>query len=181
MKKTLWKFGLIGGVIMSALFALSVPLAGDPPDYATMEIVGYASILLSLLAVFFGIKSYRDRQPGGRLTFGTGMLLGIGISAVASLVLGLYTFAHIAWFDPGFGEKYSAWEKTRIEASDATPDEKAAQIQQIDELLPLMNNPVVQGLIMFATVLLIGIVISLISTAILKRGGGGAPAIAAGS
>lgn len=172
MKQAIRKYGLIGGVLMSLLFFLSVPLSGDPPDYGTMQIIGYASILLSLLAVFFGIKSYRDRQPGGRIGFGKGVLAGIGISAIASAVLGLYTFAHIAWLDPQFGENYAAWEKRRIEAGTAAPQEKAERIREIDEMMGMLNSPLWQGLIMWGTVFVIGVGVSLVSAAILKRGGG---------
>lgn len=169
MKNTLWKFGLIGGCIMNVLFFLSIPLSGDPPNYNTMEILGYASILLAMLVVFFGIKSYRDRQLGGRLPFSKGFLMGVGISAVASAVLGLYVFIHIAWIDPQFEENYAVWEKQSIEASSATPEEKAVQIAKVDEMLEMTNGPFMQSLFMYGTVFVIGIVVSLISAAILKR------------
>ncbi|MCB0711053.1 MAG: DUF4199 domain-containing protein [Ignavibacteriae bacterium] len=172
MKKTVLKYGIIGGLIMAVCFALSVPLSGDPVNYDTMEIIGYGSIILSLIAIFFGIKSYRDQQLGGCLPFRKGVLIGIGISAIASAFLGVYTFIHIAWIDPGFVESYSAWEVEKIESGEMAANEKQKAIQEIEEMKVAYASPLIQGLVMYATVFLMGIVISLISAAILKRGGG---------
>ena len=171
MKGTLVKYGLIGGFIMGFGFMISIPLSGDPPNYDTMEILGYASILIALVAIFFGIKSYRDRQLGGSIQFVKGLLTGIGISAIASAILGLYTFIHIAWIDPEFGQNYSAWEIDKIEASEMSAVEKEEAITSIKELLPALDSPIIQGLIMYGTVFVIGIIVSLISAAILKRDG----------
>ncbi len=169
MKGTVVKYGLIGGLIMSIMFALSVVIAGDPPDYVVMEVIGYASIILALLAVFLGIKSYRDRELGGVISFSKGFGVGTGIAAVASLILGFYTFGHIAWLDPNFEENYTAWAIENVQASDMSATEKSAEIAQIKGMLESTNSPVIQGLIMFATVFIIGLLIALIAAAILKK------------
>ena len=41
------------------------------------EILGYTTIVLSALMVFFGVRSYRENVGGGRLTFGRGFAVGI--------------------------------------------------------------------------------------------------------
>lgn len=169
MKAILVKYGLIGGFIMAFGFLLSIPLSGSPANYDTMEILGYTSIIIALLAVFFGIKSYRDRQLGGRIQFSKGLLTGIGISAVASAILGLYTFIHIAWIDPDFSQSYSAWEIDKIESSDMSAIEKTEAITSMKELVPKLDSPLIQALIMYGTVFIIGIIVSLISAAILRR------------
>ncbi len=173
MKGTILKFGLISGLVMAVGFMISIPLSGTPTNYDTMEIYGYASMLIAMVVVFFGVKSYRDRQSGGRLKFGRGVLAGVGISAVASLILALYTFVHIAWIDPGFGDGYAAWEINKIEASDMSAEEKTQAIREIEELKPSLDSPLIQGLIMFAMVLVFGIITSLIAAAVLKREGEG--------
>ena len=169
MKRTILKYGLIGGLIMSGLFAISVVIAGDPPDYVMMEIIGYTSMILAMLAIFFGVKSCRDHLLGGTISFGQGMGVGTGIATVAAAVLGFYTFAHIAWVDPNFEEDYSAWQIETIQQSDMSETEKAEEIQHVEELLTTMNSPFMQGLVMFATVFAMGLVATLITAAILKR------------
>lgn len=169
MKQTILKYGLIGGAFMSILFAISVVVAGDPPDYVMMEIIGYTSMILALLAIFFGVKSCRDHVLGGKISFGQGLGIGTGIATVAAFVLGFYTFAHIAWVDPNFEEQYSAWQIETIQQSDMTEAEKAEEIRHVEDLLITMNSPFMQGIVMFAMVFAMGLVAALITAAILKR------------
>lgn len=169
MKGTVVKYGLSGGLFMSIMFALSVVIAGDPPNYTVMQAIGYISIILALLAVFLGIKSYRDRELGGVISFSKGFGVGVGIAAIASLILGLYTFAHIAWLDPNFEENYSAWAIENVQTSDMSQVEKAAEIENIQEMLKNTNSPFMQGIIMYATVFVMGLLIALIAAAILKK------------
>ncbi|HUR36321.1 MAG TPA: DUF4199 family protein, partial [Terriglobales bacterium] len=72
MKKTILTFGLISGTISSALMmGLIVPFI-DRIGFDKGMYVGYTSIVLSLMLVFFGIRSYRDNVAGGHISFGKG-------------------------------------------------------------------------------------------------------------
>ncbi|HYG16035.1 MAG TPA: DUF4199 family protein, partial [Bacteroidia bacterium] len=70
MKNILIRYGLIGGLIVTALMWVSFPLFTFPEDYAIAQVAGYVTILLSLSAVFMAIKSYRDNHNNGKITFG---------------------------------------------------------------------------------------------------------------
>lgn len=48
-------------------------------------IVGYTAIVISCLFVYAGVKSYRDNVAGGRLSFGTGVVVG-GLITLVSCV-----------------------------------------------------------------------------------------------
>ena len=65
MKKTVWTFGLISGAILSALMAISMPFV-DALGNDRAEILGYTTMVLSFLLVYFGVRSYRDNVAGGR-------------------------------------------------------------------------------------------------------------------
>jgi len=43
-------------------------------------ILGYTSIVLSFLLVFFGIRAYRDNEAGGHISFGKAFGVGICIT-----------------------------------------------------------------------------------------------------
>ena len=48
-----------------------------PESQGTADVLGYTSILLSALFVFFGIRSYRENAGEGRMTFGRGLAVGL--------------------------------------------------------------------------------------------------------
>ena len=67
MKKIIIIFGLISGAISSLLMTASV-LFGDRLGLGHSYIRGYTTIVLSLLLVFFGVRSYRDNVGKGQIT-----------------------------------------------------------------------------------------------------------------
>ncbi|HXH38679.1 MAG TPA: DUF4199 domain-containing protein, partial [Thermoanaerobaculia bacterium] len=85
MKKVVIVFGLISGVISSAMMFLTLPLMknGTVNDH-NGYVIGYTAIFLSFLLVFFGIRSYRE-NAGGAITFGRGFSVGILITLISCL------------------------------------------------------------------------------------------------
>ena len=76
MKKTVLTYGLISGGIICLSAAITLPLCLDGHrtiDLRTSELIGYSSMVVAFLAVFFGIRSYRERHGQGAITFGRKM------------------------------------------------------------------------------------------------------------
>jgi len=169
MKATIWKYGVIGGLFMAIAFAVSVPLSGSPPDYGVMEIYGYASMVVAALLIVVAVREYRNRRPAGTLRVGEGLMVGIGVAAITALVVGLYTAAHIAWIDPDFGTQYVAWEVERVRTSGASAADVAKLQTELNDMLPSLNSPFAQGGIIFASSFLIGCVVALAASVLLKR------------
>ncbi|MEN3326780.1 MAG: hypothetical protein V7638_1587, partial [Acidobacteriota bacterium] len=69
MKKTVLTFGLISGVVISVLLLATLPFAHQF-GFSRAMIVGYTTMVLSFLLVFFGIRSYRENIGNGRISFG---------------------------------------------------------------------------------------------------------------
>src|SRR5690606_6233926 len=86
MLPAILKYGLIAGVVVgAALLGVILAYGGQPPPDWGMA-AGFASMLVALSAVFFGIRHHRDRAGGGVIRFWPAFGLGLGISLVASLV-----------------------------------------------------------------------------------------------
>jgi len=64
MKKTVLTFGLISGALSSLMMVATVPFA-HRIGFNKALIVGYTTIVLSFLLVYFGIRSYRDNASNG--------------------------------------------------------------------------------------------------------------------
>ena len=90
MLKTILVYGLIAGVIVAIPMLLQATVLNGHPPLAWSMVVGYATMLIALSAVFIGIKRYRDVQLGGVIRFWPALALGLGISVVASV---MYVFA----------------------------------------------------------------------------------------
>src|SRR5512145_2166960 len=105
MKKIVLTFGLISGAISAALMFATVPFIYRIGfDWGTG--VGYTSMLIAFLLVFFGIRSYRETVGNGQISFGKAFTVGILITLVSSLC---YVIAwEIIYFNilPDFPDQY---------------------------------------------------------------------------
>jgi hypothetical protein len=168
MKRTVSTFGLISGAIISVLMTVGLVFA-DRIGFDKSEVLGYTSIVLSMLMVFFGVRSYRDNAAGGAITFGRAFTVGILITVISC---GFYV---VTWeilyynFMPDFMDKYAAYAAERAKASGASPDAVAAQVAQIQQYKELYANPILNAALTSLEPFPIGLAVTLISAAILRR------------
>jgi len=84
MKKTILTFGLISGALSSLMMVTTVPFA-HRIGFDKALFVGYTTIVLSFLLVFFGIRSYRDNAGNGQITFAKAFAVGICITLISCI------------------------------------------------------------------------------------------------
>ena len=166
MKKTAVRFGLYGVFVLLALFVISWATYGE--NYKTQEIVTWTGIVLSVIFVYFGMKYYRDKQNGGALGFGEGLKLGVLIVLFPAIGFGLYNVIYILWLDPQFLDKYYAYEVNQARAS-VPAAELNERLKEIQDMREMFASPAVQFIVMFFSVFVIGLIVTIISTLILKR------------
>lgn len=166
MNKTVIKFSLYGFLAAIILFLSALVLGGDL-SYGAQEVLGYSSMVLSLVFVFFGIKNYRDKENGGSISFGKALGIGMLITLFAALGFALIDFIFTAYIDPGFADEYI---NRSIEALDQTYSgaELAEKKAELEEYRKDMTSTAM-ALLMFVTVILIGFIISLISSLVLHK------------
>jgi hypothetical protein len=168
MKKIVITFGVISGIISSVMMMATVPFA-DRIGFDKSMVVGYTTMVLSFLMVFFGIRSYRDNVGGGTISFGRAM--GVGMTIVA--ISGLFYVAtwEVIYFNfmPDFMEKYAAYAVEKARASGAGPAELEAQIAEIRKYQELYKNPFFNFAYTFMEPLPVGLIISLVSSVALRR------------
>ncbi len=168
MKKTVLTFGLISGAVSSVLM-LSNALLLDRIGFDKGVIVGYTGIVLSFLMVFFGIRSYRENVGGGQITFGRALSVGLLITLI-SCVFYVVTW-EIVYFKlmPGFAEKYTNYMMEQVRASGASQQVIDAKMQEMSSMKALYDNPLFNAAITFLEPFPIGLIVSLISAAVLRR------------
>ena len=167
MKKTILTFGLISGAISSLMMVATVPFA-DRIGFDKGAIVGYTGIVLSFLLVFFGIRSYRD-NAGNQITFSKAFAVGISITVISCLCY-VVTWEIIYFnFMPDFMDKYGAHMIEKAKASGASAAAIQAQVEQVKKYKEMYDNPLINAAMTFIEPFPIGLVITLISAAVLRR------------
>jgi Protein of unknown function (DUF4199) len=168
VKKTVLTFGLISGAISSGFMLATVPFV-DKVGWKRGEILGYTSIVLSALLIFFGIRSYRENVAGGRLTFGRGFAVGILITLISSACY-VATWELVYYkFMPGFAEKYAAHMVERAKASGASQQKIDETTQRAQQFARSYHNPVINVALTFMEVFPIGLAVTLLSAGILRK------------
>lgn len=167
MKKTVLTFGLIAGAVLSAMMLATVPFM-DRIGFDRGEVIGYTSMVLAFLLIFFGVRSYRDRF-GGNLGFVRAFGVGAMIAGVASLCY-VATWQVIYYkFAPDFMVKYQTHTLEKARADGATEEAIAKKKEEMDKFADLYRNPAVNVAITFVEPLPVGLVIALVSAGVLSR------------
>jgi hypothetical protein len=168
MKKTVLTFGLIAGVIISVLMDGSVLLSGKIGSGHSL-LLGYANMVASFLLVYFGIRSYRDNTLSGQISFGRAFACGILITLITTVCY-VATWEIIYFnFIPHFMDSYWAAQIHKVQSSKLDPAAIAAKVADIQHSQQLYQNPFVNMAYTFMEPLPVGLIITLISAAILRR------------
>lgn len=171
MKKIVVTCGLIAGTVLSIVLALMIPMVrgNEAPDFSNSMLVGYTSMIVAFLAIFFGIRNYREKIGGGTITFGRAFKVGILIALIAC---GMYV---VTWeivyfgFIPDFGDKYAAYTLEQLRAGGAAPAVIAAEQQKMAKFREWYKNPLFNIGMTFMEVFPVGLIMTLVSAAILRR------------
>ncbi len=168
MKKTVLTFGLISGAIMVAMMFATIPFM-DRIGFDKGVVIGYTTMILAFMLVFFGIRSYRENVNDGHITFGRAFAVGILITVVACVC---YVIAwEILYFNfmPDFLDKYASYAIEKAKASGATQQAIDAQLQEMKSFKQMYNNPLFNAAITFTEPFPVGLIVTLISAAILRK------------
>jgi hypothetical protein len=172
MKKNIIIYGLIAGIIVSSLMLFSMNYVSHCKgnvDYSTSMLVGYASMLLAFSLIFVGIRNYRDKYNGGVISFGRAFKIGILIALIASTMYVVAWQIDYFFFMPDFMEKYSAHMLDKLKASGASQTEIDKQAKEMANMSRMYKNPFFNALMTYMEILPVGLIVTLISSLILKR------------
>jgi hypothetical protein len=171
MKKNVLIFGLTAGAINAIwlILFMGVFAPKEHMDFENGMLIGYTEMFLSLSLIVVAIKNYRDKYNGGMVSFGKAFQIGLYISLIAS------TFYVLAWeidyhyFVPDFGEKYTAHMIKEMKDSGMPQAELDVKAAEITKSFEDYKSPLVRIPFTYAEILPVGLLITLISSLILKR------------
>jgi hypothetical protein len=167
MKKIVWTFGLIAGVILSAMMVLSIRFVDSLGEGGLL--LGYATMVAAFLLIYFGIRSYRDNVLGGSIGFGRAFTTGMLIAAVGGLCYTATWEVMYYKFMPDFGEKYGQRQVEHARQQGKSDVEVAKVQADMKKFAEAYRNPFYNSAMTFLEPLPVGIVISLVSAGVLRR------------
>lgn len=167
MKKIVLIFGFISGAIVSVMMALALFFQDKIGTHSL--VIGYTSIVLAMLLTYFGIRSYRDNVGKGQITFAKAFAVGISIAVISCLCY-VATWEVIFYkYMPDFMDKYTAHRIEELKSSGENPVVVQQKIEKLNAMKESYKNPLVNMAMTFIEPFPVGLVIALISAAVLRR------------
>jgi len=170
MKKIIVLNGLIAGAIVSAMLLITQYIFRS--NHTTLDygmLIGFSTMIISLSLIFVGIKSFRDRHQKGIITFGKAFQIGILIAVIASFMYATTWEIYYNTAGADFLEWYSKCQMDKLVAEGASEAELSKMKTNMNELGELYKSPLIRFSITLMEIFPVGVVITLLSAALLKR------------
>jgi len=168
MRKIVLTFGFIAGGILAATMLVSTAFHDQIGFTTAGYVVGYASMVLAFLMIFFGIRAHRETS-GGSVTFGQGLKVGLLIMFIGSCCyVATWEFVYYQ-FSPDFADKYAAYAIKQARESGASDAKIAAITKEMAQFKEEYNKPLVNIAYTFLEPLPVGVLMSLIAAWSMSR------------
>ena len=146
-------YGAIAGVIIILGIIATIEL-GIPYLW-----LGYLIMFIAFSAIFVAVKQYRDDSLGGVMRFHTGLLLGLGITTVASVTYVLVWELYLLLTDYAYIEDFVQSMASSVQSGgESESTDVAAEIAAIETQY---RNPLYRLPITFLEVFPPGLLVSL--------------------
>lgn len=169
MKNIIIKYGVISGTIATLFMITSTLLHNDNPNFKNGEIIGYSGMLIAFIFIFVAVKNYRDKENSGVISFGEAFKIGLFITLIASTFYVATWLIEYYFFMPDFMDKLIRSTIENLKAQGLSPIEIAAKSKEMEMYREWYKNPILVILMSYMEILPVGLLVTLISSLILKR------------
>lgn len=169
MKKIVLIFGLVSGVIAAGLMWLLIAVQNS--GVVNLEhgmTLGYATMLIALSMVFFGIKSFRDNN-GGHITFLKGLQIGFLISIICGICYAGSWELYYRGSGQEFLQKYTEHYIDQMKKDGASDAEIEKTREEQVKFMEMYQNFFVRFAMTLMEILPVGFVVTLISAGLLRK------------
>lgn len=170
MRKIILTFGIIAGVVMTGIMFATMPLWGNELDYGSSEFLGYLSMIIALApTIFIGVKSVRDKEQSGKISFGSAFKVGLLITLVTYVIYVAGWVTYLNTTDNDFMEGYTTYTIEQLEKAVEVQEVVDAKREEMVAFAKMYENPFVQIGFSFLEVVPVGLLISLLVAGILVK------------
>ena len=167
-KKIILTFGGLSGLLSIAMMFGTLPFI-DSLGFEKGALVGYTSIVVSFLFVFFGVRAYRQSLDGAPLTFGNAFGVGIMITLISCVCYVASWMVVNHYFMPDFIEKYSTFVLDQLRNSGAAQAAIDAKANELAAFKTMYGNPFMVAALTFLEPFPVGLLVTLVSAFTLRR------------
>lgn len=169
MFRTILIYGLIGGLIVGAPMLVEMVLWSGGPMREGGLVLGYTTMIVALSTVFLGVKHHRDKARGGVIKFLPALLVGLGISVVAGVIYVAAWDLSLALTHWDFMADYTRDQIAAQKAKGVSAAELEAFTTQMNQMAASYKQPLYRWAVTFAEIFPVGVLVSLISAALLRN------------
>ena len=169
MLRLIIRYGVVGGLIVGVPLSVIVIAFGDQGSSSWGWVVGYLTMLIGLSTIFIAIKKHRDTVLGGVIRFWPALGMGLAISLIAGI------FYVLSWefaVDVTHMDFAGAYAQAMIDAAKAkglSGDALAKAIAEAEQFKTNYANPFYRLPMTFAEIFPVGVLVSLVSAALLRN------------
>ena len=169
MFSNILKYGLIAGVVVGGIMFANFTFVGGEHNFEYGMVIGYATMLVALTAVFVGIKRHRDRELGGVIRFWPAFGMGVSMSVIAGVLYSLSWEASQAITGGDFMASYSTYMLEQARAEGQSAAAIAEMTRQMAEFKVMYAKWWFRLPMTFSEIFPVGVLVSLVSAALLRR------------
>ncbi len=157
MRKTL-KYGIIVGLTNTLVMLFEYLMEWDVSPL--MRNVGYVSLIVLALGIYYGIKSKRDNEMEGCISYTQALLSGVLIALFVGIITGAFSYLYFRSINPDLADILIGEKEEMMNKLHLTDEKKLRQLQW----LHTEYSPRGQMIFSFANSLLLGVIFSSISS-----------------
>ncbi|MFT3727483.1 MAG: DUF4199 domain-containing protein [Terricaulis sp.] len=161
------RYGLVAGALAISVLVFGIFSSNGQSNHGFASVwFGYTVMLVALSTIFLAIRDYRNNKLGGVIKFFPALGLGVLISAIAGIiyVLGWEAYEYATHY--AFADEYAA---SMIEHARAAGRSVEAATAQAEAFKTEYANPLYRMPMTFLEIFPVGLLIALISAALLRN------------
>jgi hypothetical protein len=169
MFRKILTYGAIAGAIAGVWLSISTIAMKEQTPASWSMAIGYLAMLVALSTIFVAVKRQRDIAQGGVIRFWPALAMGLAISLIAGVIyVVVWDLAQaLAHYD--FASSYAQATVEHAQARGASGAALARVTAEMDQFKVQYANPLYRWPMTFAEIFPVGVLVSLISAALLRN------------
>ncbi len=171
MFKTALVYGAVAGLFILGVILIGIIAAAGAGNghLLSSQFLGYLVMIVGLSTIFLAIRDYRNKRLGGVIKFLPAFGIGVLIAAIAGVFYVVSWEIYLAATNYAFMDNYVAQVIEARRAAGVTGAELEAQIAELNGMKEAYANPLFRLPMTFAEIFPVGLLIALISAAVLRN------------
>ncbi|TVR76318.1 MAG: DUF4199 domain-containing protein [Saprospirales bacterium] len=160
------KYGLATGLVL-IVFSTLFYMIGSQDSVFLSLMQSFLSFVIVVLVSIFSIKTYRDKELGGFISFGNGFKLSFLTLLIAAFVVSIYATVYVTMIDSSAMDE--RLEQVIIDLEDSGADDTA--IDMAIRFTNFFRSPIIIFLTSLIMYTIGSVIISLIGALVMKKEG----------